>query len=354
MTLLASLSALVLLLLAASSLLTAVVHRRPRWTSPRAPPSLPTTTMPLALSSLHPRLRTKTCTLARQWRAKAHASAHLRTVPENPLQPPRCCHRAVAVALCANAALRAATTAADAAAAAALPPSCSQRRAVALPPPPQHLRCCNGAAAITLCTAAALHAAATAAADAAAAAVPPPSFRQCHAGALPPLLLMPKLPPTSHCCAAAAAAASALLPPRCRRRAVRRRRAAAMLPPTSRLPLLIVIFPLILMPSSHLTPPLFCQYTPRSPHIVHVTQITIKHCVGWCVVLTNPMDCAQTKRMRHRPWCVDDAYALGWGALTPHATVWAKTAQHHGCGEAIKKNLRKTGSEPRMILRRIM
>ena len=95
-------------------------------------------------------------------------------------------------------------------------------------------------------------------------------------------------------------------------------------------PLMIVIFPSILTPSSHLTPPLFCQYTPRSPHIVCVTQITIKHCVGWCVVLTNPMDCAQTKRMHHCPWCADDAYALGWGALTPHATVWAKAARRHG------------------------
>ena len=66
-------------------------------------------------------------------------------------------------------------------------------------------------------------------------------------------------------------------------------------------PLLIVIFLSILAPSSHLTPPLFCQYTPRSPHIVRVTQIMIKHCAVWCVVLTNPMDCAQTKRMHHHP-----------------------------------------------------
>ncbi len=101
-------------------------------------------------------------------------------------------------------------------------------------------------------------------------------------------------------------------------------------------PLLIVIFPAILEPSSHLTPPLFCQYTPRSLHIVRVTQITIKHCAGLCVVLTNPMDCAQTKCMQHCPYCVDDAYALGWGALTPHATVWAKSAQYHGCSDSIK------------------
>ena len=39
---------------------------------------------------------------------------------------------------------------------------------------------------------------------------------------------------------------------------------------------------------------------------------------------------AQTKRMHHRPWCVDDANALGWGTLTPHAMVWAKATQRHG------------------------
>ena len=121
-----------------------------------------------------------------------------------------------------------------------------------------------------------------------------------------------------------------------------------------RLLLLIVIFPSILTPSSHLTPPPFCQYIPRSPHIVRVTQITIKHCVGWCVVLTNPMDYAQTKSMSHRPWCVDDTYALGWGALTPRAMVLAKAAQHHGFGDTIKKILPKTGSKPGVILRRIM
>ncbi len=117
-----------------------------------------------------------------------------------------------------------------------------------------------------------------------------------------------------------------------------------MLPLTSRLPLLIVIFPLILTPSSHLTSPLICQYTPRSPHIVHVTQIMIKHCVGWCIVLTKPMDCAQTKRMRYCLWCVDDAYALGWGALTPHATAWAKLLNTMVAVTPSKK-MRKTGSD---------
>ncbi len=58
------------------------------------------------------------------WRSKACASAHSRTVPVNPLQPLRCCHRAAAVALCAAAALRADADAADAATTAAPLPSC--------------------------------------------------------------------------------------------------------------------------------------------------------------------------------------------------------------------------------------
>jgi len=60
-----------------------------------------TTTMPSTLSSLRPRPRTKTRTLASQWRSKALALAHSRTVPVNPPQPPRCSHRAAAIALCA-------------------------------------------------------------------------------------------------------------------------------------------------------------------------------------------------------------------------------------------------------------
>ncbi len=32
---------------------------------------------------------------------------------------------------------------------------------------------------------------------------------------------------------------------------------------------------------------------------------------------------AQTKRTRTCPWCGDDAYALGWGVLTPQAMVRA-------------------------------
>jgi hypothetical protein len=38
----------------------------------------------------------------------------------------------------------------------------------------------------------------------------------------------------------------------------------------------------------------------------------------------------QTKRMGHRPWCGDDAYALGLGVLKRHAMIWAKAARCHG------------------------
>ena len=136
------------------------VHWRLQWRSPRAPQSLPTTTMLSALSSLRPQPRTKTRTLARQWRLKARALAHLPTVQVNPPQPPCCCHRAAAVTLCTATTLRAVATAADTAAASGLPPSFRQRCAGALPPMPM-LHC---------------HAAATAA-DAATAAAPPPSCR---------------------------------------------------------------------------------------------------------------------------------------------------------------------------------
>ena len=119
-----------------ASLSGAAAHWRPWWTSPRAPPSLPTTTMPSMLPSLCPQPIMKMRTSVRWWRSKACASAHSRTVPVNPPQPPRCCHHAAAVALYAAAAICAAATAADAAVAAAPLPSCRQRCAVTLPPPP--------------------------------------------------------------------------------------------------------------------------------------------------------------------------------------------------------------------------
>ncbi len=128
-----------------TSSLAAAAHWRPRWTSSRAPPSLPTTTMPSTLSSLHPRPMTKMRTSAHWWRSKTCASAQSRMVPVNLPQPLRCCHRAAAVALCAAAVLRAAATAADAAAAATPPPSCRRSCAFGLPPPlltlPLLLRC---------------------------------------------------------------------------------------------------------------------------------------------------------------------------------------------------------------------
>ena len=183
--------------LAASSL-AAAEHWQPRWTSPPAPPSLLSMTMPSALSSLHPQPMTMTRTLARQWRLEACKLGVSQLVPVKPPQPPRCCHRAAAVVLAATAALHAAATTADAAAAAAPPPSfhqhcagalrppptsrcraaaiaadvatvvtpppsCRQRCAVVLPPPPQPPHCYHRAAAVALCTAAMLCAAATAA-----------------------------------------------------------------------------------------------------------------------------------------------------------------------------------------------
>ena len=122
---------------ASASSLAAVAHRRPRWTSPRATPSLPTTTMLSTLSSLHPRPRTKTRTSARRWRSKACVSAHSRTVP----LPPTSVRRRV----CQRIRRRC---------------RCCRRRAVALPPPPQPPRYYNRTAAVALCSAAVLCAAA--------------------------------------------------------------------------------------------------------------------------------------------------------------------------------------------------
>ena len=133
--------------LSAASSSVAAAQWRPQWTSPRVLPLLPTTTMPLVLLSLRPRPMMKGRTPARWWHLKACASAHLWTVPVNRPQPPRCCHRAAAVALCAAVTLCAA--AADAAAAATSLPSYRQHRIVALPSPPLTLplppRCCRHA-----------------------------------------------------------------------------------------------------------------------------------------------------------------------------------------------------------------
>ncbi len=98
--------------LSAASSVAAAAHWRLLWTSPWAPLLLPTTMMPSALLSLHPRPRTKTHTLARRWRSKARASTHSGTVPANLPQPPHCCHRAATVALCAAAKLCTAATSA--------------------------------------------------------------------------------------------------------------------------------------------------------------------------------------------------------------------------------------------------
>ncbi len=180
-------------LLAASSP-AAAVHRQLRWTSPRAPPSLPTTTMssaPSVLDQGRRRVRRRIGGVQRRLHqcicGRCRRIRHSLPTAATPLPLSRC----------------------------APPP-----RFTLLPPPltlPLPLTAANlallhyRAAAVTLCTAATLRAAATAAA-AAAAAVPPPSFRQRRAAALPP-------PPTSRCCAAttaADAATAATLPPSCR------------------------------------------------------------------------------------------------------------------------------------------
>ena len=41
-------------------------------------------------------------------------------------------------------------------------------------------------------------------------------------------------------------------------------------------------------------------------------------------------------RMRNRPWCGDDAYALGLGVLVPQGTVGAKAAWRHGWHQNVK------------------
>ncbi len=41
-------------------------------------------------------------------------------------------------------------------------------------------------------------------------------------------------------------------------------------------------------------------------------------------------DLSKTKRTRHRPWCGDDAYALGWGVIKKQAMVGALATRHHG------------------------
>ncbi len=51
---------------------------------------------------------------------------------------------------------------------------------------------------------------------------------------------------------------------------------------------------------------LFCQYPQITPYSAYHT-FMIKHCVGWCIVLTNTTDCVQTKcRGRGALAMVDD------------------------------------------------
>ena len=41
-------------------------------------------------------------------------------------------------------------------------------------------------------------------------------------------------------------------------------------------------------------------------------------------------------RMRNRPWCRDNAYALGLGVLVPQGMVGAKAARRHGQHQNVK------------------
>jgi hypothetical protein len=103
----------------------AATHQRPWWTSPRATPLLPMTTMLSTLSSLCPQPRTKMRTWGVsgvrrcvRWRicGWCRCRRHRAVALTPPPQPPCCCHCAAAVTLCVAVAvvLCAAATAADA------------------------------------------------------------------------------------------------------------------------------------------------------------------------------------------------------------------------------------------------
>jgi hypothetical protein len=66
---------------------------------------------------------------------------------------------------------------------------------------------------------------------------------------------------------------------------------------------------------------------------MHPKKITKNRCTVCVLQLGLWREDTQTKCTCLCPWCGDDAYALGWGVLTPQAMVGAKAAPHHGCGE---------------------
>jgi hypothetical protein len=81
------------------------------------------------------------------------------------------------------------------------------------------------------------------------------------------------------------------------------------------LPFLIVASLLIFMPSFPFSPPPLRQYPLKRAH--HQTDILMLLVV--VLPFAHPMDCEQSRRMWHHPWCGDDAYMLGLGA----ARIWA-------------------------------
>ena len=159
--------------LASASALAA--HLRPRWTSPRAKPSVPMTTMLSMLSSHCPRPRTKTPTLGvhgvrrrvrRCIRGRCRCRRRRAVALPPPPQPPCCCHCAAAVMLCVAPALRAAAivsdpamlmptlrcrAAATAAASALLPPRCLAPAVRGSTRCCRRTQCCRGMTSASSC-----------------------------------------------------------------------------------------------------------------------------------------------------------------------------------------------------------
>jgi hypothetical protein len=81
----------------------------------------------------------------------------------------------------------------------------------------------------------------------------------------------------------------------------------------------------------------------------------IKRCVEWCIVLTPTMDCAQTERMRRRPWCGDGVDVLGWGAPMPWTMVEWQIHRPPWSGTTILNNFGVRGVRgTSTIVRRIL
>jgi hypothetical protein len=60
-----------------------------------------------------------------------------------------------------------------------------------------------------------------------------------------------------------------------------------------------------------------------------LTYRQIWRCVICMVCVSQYLTNAQTEHRHHRPWCGGDAYGITWGAIGPHAMVWAAFAGRH-------------------------